>query len=437
MVVPEGNGKSTFMAGFVLYHADYTPDASVVIGASSRDQCRVLHNQAAGFIRRSGIEGKRFRIFDGYLRIQAYGSNGQIQVFAADDRTGDGVIPSLALLEELHRHRDLRLYRTWNGKMLKRGGQTLAISTAGEPGSEFELIRQRIKETARHLDRDGAHTRAEDGGVVLHDWAVPPDADIENMADVKAANPLSTITEKDLEEKRSSLTMTIPHWRRFVCNQAVRDSDSAIEEGEWAAAATDEMIPVAQSIGVGIDLAWKHDCTALVPLWIASREHRLFGIPKILTPPRDGGSLHPEEVRAAFRSVAEINPVHTVVMDITHGGNELRAWIQDEYPDTRVVEYPQSDGTMAMATESFLEALREGWIKHPGDPEFTRHVMNARARLLNNGRTRFDRASSSRSAGMQDRRVWDALTAAAMVHVSLAAEDVGTFDYSDFRFEVL
>lgn len=437
MVIPEGNGKTTFMGGFVLYFADYTPGASVVMGASSRDQCFWLHQQAGGFVYRSGLAGKRFRVLDGSRRIEALRTGGQIKVFAADDRTGDGVIPDLALLEELHRHRDLRLYRTWAGKLHKKNGRLVAISTAGDPASEFELLRQRIKETATEVHRDGGYTRARGERVVLHDFSVPAAGDIEDMEQVKSANPLSTITVKGLESKRKSETMTLPHWRRFTCNQAVRDSDSAIDEREWADAGTDELIPVAQPIAAGIDLGWKYDCTAITPLWMASREHRLFGAPKILTPPRDGGSLHPEEVRRAYRSIAEINPIETVVMDMTHGGNELAAWIEDEFPGTRIVEYPQGNQSMALATESFLEALREGWIKHPNDPEFTRHVMNARAKVLPNGRTRFDRASSSRSPDMQDQRVWDALTAACMVHVSVAADQATAFNYSDFRFGVL
>lgn len=444
MVIPEGNGKTTFMAGLVLYFADYIPEASIVMGASSRDQCLWLHDQAAGFVRRTGIEavGKhgtgRFRIFDGYRRIQSTKTGGTIKVFAADDRTGDGVIPDLALLEELHRHRDLRLYRTWAGKLDKKGGQLVAISTAGDPASEFEMLRGRLKETAGEVTVNGCHTVARGERVTLHDYSVPADGDVEDMELVKQANPLSTITAKSLEQKRRSETMTLPHWRRFTCNQAIRDSDSAIDEREWADAETDEQIPAGQEITVGIDLGWKWDCTAIVPFWLAAHDHRLFGVPEILTPPRDGSSLDPEAIRAAYRRIAKRNPIDTVVMDITHGGTELRAWILDEFPGTRVVEYPQGNQSMALATESFMEALREGWLKHPGDKEFTRHVLNAKARVLPNGRTRFDRTSSSRSPELQDQRVWDALTAASMVHVSITAEaGQPTVDYQDFRFGVL
>jgi phage terminase large subunit-like protein len=69
----------------------------------------------------------------------------RIQVFASDDRTGDGVIPGgIAILDELHRHRDLKLYETWKGKLKKRDAQIIVISTAGEVGSEFEEERTAV-----------------------------------------------------------------------------------------------------------------------------------------------------------------------------------------------------------------------------------------------------------------------------------------------------
>ena len=43
-------------------------------------------------------------------------------MFAADPKTGDGVIPyPYAMVDELHRQEDLRLYGLWKGKLRKRG----------------------------------------------------------------------------------------------------------------------------------------------------------------------------------------------------------------------------------------------------------------------------------------------------------------------------
>jgi phage terminase large subunit-like protein len=150
-VVPEGNAKTTLLGGLALYHGDYTDSAFVPIGASSREQAEIMYRQAEGFVLRTPELAGRFKCQEGYRRIKCLRTGGRIQVYAADDRTADGVIPTLAILDELHRHRDLRLYRTWRGKLDKRGGQIVAISTAGEPGSEFEETRDQIRRHATDI----------------------------------------------------------------------------------------------------------------------------------------------------------------------------------------------------------------------------------------------------------------------------------------------
>src|SRR3954452_14922820 len=91
-VVPEGNGKTTLLAAIVLHHAEVVEDAWVPVAAATRDQAMILYRQAKGFIERSGL-GDRFRCLDGYRRIRCLSTGGEIQIFAADDKHGDGVIP--------------------------------------------------------------------------------------------------------------------------------------------------------------------------------------------------------------------------------------------------------------------------------------------------------------------------------------------------------
>jgi phage terminase large subunit-like protein len=433
MVVPEGNGKSTLMSGFALYHIDYTPDAAALLAASSRDQCGILFGQAAGFVRRSPGMNARFRVFEGYREIRSERMNGRMKVFAADDRTGDGVIPTLALIDELHRHRDMRLYRTWLGKLPKRDGQLLTISTAGEPGSEFEQIRDNVRQTAKSIDRDGFHVRASGGGMVLHDWQVPPGLDTDDLEVVKAANPFTGVTPSLLARKRGTPTMTVQHWRRFVCNQAVRSVSSAVDEQEWEAAATTEQIPHGAPVWIGLDLGWKWDTTAIVPLWSPDPRKRLLGVPTILTPPRDGTSLAPSRVMAALRDVHARNPVHTVVMDPQAGGEQLAEWIEQEIR-ARVVTHAQSNQPMTLAFERWMEGLRGGSLRHPRDPEFSMHVLNAVAKPTQDGRHRFDRPSESRAASEQDRRVIDALIAGAIVHSVLVAEQAEPAQANGYAF---
>ena len=425
LIVPEGNGKSTMLGGTALYHADFTPTAEVLMAAASRDQCGILFGQAAGFVYRSPGFDKRFRVFEGYRRIKALRTEGRIQVHAADDRTGDGVIPTLCLVDELHRHKDLALYRTWAGKLPKRGGQLVTISTAGEPGTEFEETRERLRQTATDLHREGRHTRAVSGEVVLHDHALDPDDDASDLALVKLANPFSGVTPDTLARKKARPTMTEAHWRRFVCNLATRSEESAISEREWSLALCDGDVPVGVPVDVGLDLGWKWDTTALVPLWEPRGEPRVLGQAKIIVPPRDGSSTRPETVQQAFLDLHAINPIRRVVLDPSAGAEQLVSWLESEI-GCEVVEYAQTAEPMALAYARFVEGLREGRLLHSGDPELTKHVLNAVARMLPTGKSRFDRPSGARNSPGGARRVIDGLIAAAMVHSVAAAESTQT-----------
>jgi phage terminase large subunit-like protein len=423
LVIPEGNAKTTLVAGLGLYHIEHVESAYVPAAASSREQAEILYRQAEGFVLRSPKFRSVYRCLEGYRRIRFDPKGSRIQVMAADDRTGDGIVPTLCLVDELHRHRDLKLYRTWRGKLEKRNGQIVTISTAGEPGSEFEQTRERIRASATETKRTETFVRAASSELVLHEYAVPENADVEDMAIVKSANPLKAVTTEQLTRKRSSPTMTLIHWRRFVCNLPTRSEMAAITEAEWFGAVVPETdgIPAGEPIWAGLDVAWKWDTTALVPLWIRDHDYRLLGPATVLTPPRDGQSLDPAKVEDAILQLHERNPLHTVVMDTTRA-EQLAEWIGDE-TGAEVVDRTQSNAFATLDFERFMEALRSGWLKHMGDPALNRHVLNAITRVLPQGDARFDRPSQSRRGGEQDMRVIDALTAAAMVHC-VAAEDL-------------
>lgn len=418
LLVPEANTKTTSLGGLGVYLLEFRREAMIPWAASARDQAEIGYRQAAGFIRRSPRLSSLMRCYDGYRRIVNEETGGRIQVFAADAGTGDGVIFTDAFLDELHRHRSLDLYRTWTGKTDKRSGQVATISTAGEPGSEFEETRTAIRDAVPAVDRRPGFTRYRGDGICLHEWAVPEGGDVEDMRVVKQANPFSGITVESLAEKRGRPTMTEPHWRRFVCNLATRSEASAVGDAEWQEARVNDRIPAGEPVWLGVDVAWKWDTTALVPLWWRDHEFRLFGDAVILEPPRDGTSLDPHRVEEALLAVHDRNPVHTVVMDTTKA-EQLAEWMRETL-GCEVVDRAQTNSFAVMDYERFMEALRNGWLHHTGDPGLARHVLNAVARQLPRGDIRFDRPARSRNASGQDRRVIDALTAAAMVHTSAA-----------------
>jgi hypothetical protein len=413
-IVPEGNGKTTFTGILGLYGADYSESPWIPIGAAAAKQAKIMYQQMAGFVQRTPGMLERFECLDGIKLIRSLRNAGPgIEVFAHDPKTGDGVIPfPYGLLDELHRHPDMRLWNLWGGKLRKRGAQLVGISTGGEPDTEFENMRDEIRRRARVKEYDGAHLRAEGSGEILHEWMVLKDEDCSDMEAVKAANPLSMITVETLAED-FGLISDLGDWKRLKCNRPTRSHKSAISDKEWDDAQTEERFPAGASIDVGVDIAFKWDTTALVPLWKAPK-FRLLGEAKILVPPRDGSSLHPDVIKQALLDLGADYRIETVVMDMERAA-DIAHWIEDEMGVT-VIDRGQSNKFAVADYNSFMDGLRNKTVKHTGDPGLRAHVLHAIARQLPGGDYRFDRHSSVRqNVRAQDRRVIDALTAAAMV----------------------
>ena len=128
ILISKKNGKTTLLAALALYHLLMIPQAEAVIGAASKEQAALLHRQATLLIESAGLErralpyeyGKRagptryegvFEIREGMHVIRF--EMGRLRVMPHEARTGDGVIPTLAIVDELHRHPTGELYEVW------------------------------------------------------------------------------------------------------------------------------------------------------------------------------------------------------------------------------------------------------------------------------------------------------------------------------------
>jgi phage terminase large subunit-like protein len=298
----------------------------------------------------------------------------------------------------------------------------VALSTAGEPDSEFEDMRERIRGQADHREYLGAHRshlRAEGQKLVYHEWMVRDQEQARDLAVVKEANPLEHITEEYLAEKLASLTLDYgTDWLRLTCNIPTRSSEAAVPEADWDACYSELRIPEGVPIAIGGDFAWLEDTTAIVPLWMKSRSERVFGTPAILQPPGDGMMLDVAEVKAAILEIAERNPIDLAVLDPSKA-QDIVQWLSAELGCT-VVPRPQTNEFAVDDYNLWMQAVRERTICHDGDPTFRRHVLSAIRARLPGDRYRFDRPRTLRKARRDQRRiVIDALTAASMVHAAV------------------
>lgn len=378
LLVPEANTKTTGLAGLALYHCEFRAKAFVPWAASARDQAEIGYTQAKTFCLSMDFPP---RCYDGYRRI-AFGNGSRIQVFAAGAEHADGVIPTLPILDELHRHRGLGLYRTWAGKLKKRGGQLLTISTAGAPGSEFELTRRRIKDEATETRAKGAFLRAATDRVVLHEWAVRGDP--ENMRHVKAANPFSKITVQSLKAKRADPEMTVQHWLRFTCNLAAEiEADPFIDPLTWDRLGGSDGVPAGADVCVGADGSRKWDTTVLA--WasangdgtidvdatvfgaVQDRPHHVF---------HQGGRIDFDDVENELLDLFGRYRVLEVAYDPRYLERTMEL-AQARLSSLAVYQVEPTTKIARDALQALFTACSEGRLRHRGDPVIRAHFMNA------------------------------------------------------------
>lgn len=429
ILVPKKNGKSTMLAALALYRLVTTSDADIVIAAASREQALdPLLKQARGFVRRSPELAGRLRVTQ--REILRRDGAGKIRVLAADVDTADGMIPTDAFVDELHRHRSSELYGLLRDGLGPRDGRMIVISTAGDDEtSPLGVMRSAAYRGV--VERHGAYRYAHspEGGFVLHEWALDHGEDRDDMATVKTANPSSWQTVEKLAERHRSPSTTPWQWGRFACGIWEKGEKTAISPVEWASARVEDAIPDGETVTLGVDLGWKWDTTAIVPLAKIGDAFR-FGVPVILVPPRDGTSLPVSAVFGAIEDFCRRYRVERVVLDPAADGEHLAQRIEGELdfdgpsggspqflgwlgePESwveprarpQVTAHSQKARPMSEAAQRFTALLREGRLEHPGDDAFTAHVLAAVAKSLPDGSWRF----------VKDRQPIDALIAASI-----------------------
>jgi phage terminase large subunit-like protein len=376
IIIPKKNGKTTLLAALALYHLENWPEADCVIGASSRDQARILFRQAAGLVRRSRME-ERFDVKSGYgeIRLRAQGRDGaRVRVLAADASTGDGVIPTLALVDELHRHPSADLYGVFRDGLGPRGGRMLTISTAGAAlDSPLGVLRKQAHELEsfrRDKQARYNHASSADGSFVLHEWCLDATDDVDDMAVVAVANPASWQTEKELRRRHDSPSMTPWQWRRFACGVWTEGEEPWIDPAMWDRLRDDalELDPEAP-VWVGVDLGVRRDSTAIVT--VAARGGGEVAVKaRILAPGPEGLPL--ELVEAKIREACAGRDVRGVMYDPWTFRRSAEILAADGLP---MVEFPQSAERMANASENLYRLIEAGQLVHDGDPLLRAHVV--------------------------------------------------------------
>lgn len=366
ILLPKKNAKSTTLGALGIFHLLTTPDADCIIVAASREQAEIILRQARGFVRRSSALSARLTLKQREIVYPKL--DGRIQVRASDVDTVDGWLGTLALIDELHRHKSPDLYGVIRDGLGGRDGQMVTISTAGADQNSV-LWRMRQAAIDSGMERDGAYLRAGQSPFVLHEWSLDPDADLEDIDLVKTANPLSAMSVERLRERHDSPSMVPWQWARFAANIWTQGEEAWLPLGVWDRCAEPGSIPDGKAVWGGVDLGVKHDTAAIVFVCEEGEFHRAEAT--IITPPGNDKSLDIAKVEAAIRTAADKWDVQGVAYDPWRFQRSAQM-LEDE--GLLMIEHPMTNIRMAPESEALHEAIMRGRVIHNGDPEFSTHI---------------------------------------------------------------
>lgn len=378
ILISKKNGKSSLLAALALWHLVTTTDAACYIGASSRDQATILYEQACGYVRRSPILGQYVNVKRGYRELRSASDAGHIRVLAADADTADGVIPTLGLVDELHRQKSSDLYGVFRDGLGARNGQMITISTAGDD-EDSPLGRLRAEALAREgLERTGVYRHVRDAGFALHEWALEIGEDQDDLNLVKQANPAPWQTLETLRERHDSPSMTPWQWARFACGVWGVGDEPYFDIDVWNELAADgDEIKPGRLITLGFDGARRHDATAIVATDVESGHQQLIGAWERPPHAADDWEIDEGEVDEVMAYAFKRWKVWRLYGDPPYWESALDRWA-GEYGSQRVVRWWTNRlKATALALLAWRNDMRPGVLSHDGDPLLARHIGNA------------------------------------------------------------
>ena len=235
VLLSKKNGKTSLFAALALWHLITTQFADVAILAASRDQAGKLLQQLTGYIKRSADLRVKLRITQRLVHCDQ--TNGKVAVLAADADTLDGWGGTLALVDELARHKSEENFGLLRDGLGPRDGRLVAFSTAGDDeDSALGKLRAAAHEIGLRADPENPkHRHIRRDGFAFHEWALDNTEEADDMGLVLLANPASWLDEEELRARRDSPSMREWQWQRFTCGLWVAGEESAISPSDWAA----------------------------------------------------------------------------------------------------------------------------------------------------------------------------------------------------------
>jgi phage terminase large subunit-like protein len=380
VVLPRGNAKTTMAALIALHHLLTVQGASVVVGASSRDQARVACERMESFLDHDELDGVVTRR---HLELRFEGPEGmrKLRVVPSDGPRTHGLSCTLYVGDEVWAwaaRADLLTAFT-TGLVKRPDSKLLMISTsAGDLDSPLGRLRRRAMGMA-NVHRAGPVVEARSRDFHWLEWSLGEQHELNNLKAVLRCNPAPWIGQGDLRRQQKSVSEAA--FAQFhACRWGIKES-AWLPEGAWAACQGEVRFEDGEKIHVGIDVGATRSATGVV--WMNPKLH--VGVE--IFEGEDGIYAARETVlRLAERyTIASINfdpwRAAMIIKDFETRGLKCTVW---PWSDTRVIP----------AASELYEAIVSGKITHPGDETLDRHMAAVVGKSTRRG-LRIDKANET------------------------------------------
>lgn len=397
--VPRKNAKTTLAAGIALYGliADGEPAAQVIMGARDRMQARVCFELARKMVEASPALRKRCRAVRSYIEHPSSGS--VLRAVSADAAGQHGLNCHVAVIDEVHAHRDREL---WDVLATSVGARSqpivFGITTAGvyDPHS---IAWEQHDYTIRVAGGDIVDPSFL--GVI---YMTDKDADWTQPEVWRAANPSLgiTISEDYLREEVTRATVSPARqttFRQLHLGCWTTEVSRWIDPEAWKACGGELREPIVDGpVFAGLDLSSTTDISALAILhphddgtydvepyfWmpevgIADRErtdrapYRQWAADGYLTL-TPGNLIDYEWIKAKIFELADRYPRMSVSYDPWNATGLITQLIEAGIP---CIPCRQGFATMSAPTKELERLVLAGTLRHGGHPVLETHVTAA------------------------------------------------------------
>ena len=271
--IGKGNSKTPTMAIIGLYGlaADGERGAEVYIGAAKRDQAQICMTDAAEISRVSAWQGLRYTGVSPTYQVTHMETRSVMKLLSRDSgKTESGLKPHIALLDEVHEHRDGLLVSMMTRGFKFRREPMLLMATNSGFSDEVSVAREEHDAAKKLLsgeytdDESFAYVCALDAG----------DEPFENEGCWRKANPMLGISQS-VETLRGAVrdAKTRPSQasdvrRLHFCQWAGSISGDWMLAERWSTFEVDATIESLRGVEciLGVDLSESGDMTALA--WV-------------------------------------------------------------------------------------------------------------------------------------------------------------------------